>query len=64
MSEERITELELRYTLQQDLLQQLSDVVLRHQQELDRLRRELDLLRTSRDEAPIPLNAEEPPPHY
>ena len=64
MSEERITELELRYTVQQDLLQQLSDVVLRHQQELDRLRRELDLLRASRDEAPLPLNPDEPPPHY
>lgn len=64
MSEERITELELRYTVQQDLLQQLSDVVLRHQQELDRLRRELELLRSSREEVPLPLNPDEPPPHY
>ena len=62
--EERVTELEVRYTLQQELLRQLSDVVLQHGRELDALRRELDLLRSRQHDAPTPASADELPPHY
>ena len=64
MSEERLIELELRYTLQQDLLRQLSDVVLEQGRELDRLRRELELVRSRQHEAPSPFAPDERPPHY
>jgi SlyX protein len=64
----RVTELETRYTLQQDLLQQLSDVVFAQQKELTAL-----ALRVSRLEGRLALVAaeadqrepqDEPPPHY
>ena len=64
MSEERLTELEVRYTVQQDLLRQLSDVVLAQGRDLDRLRRELELLRSRQHEAPSPFTPDERPPHY
>jgi uncharacterized coiled-coil protein SlyX len=64
MSEERLIELEMRYTLQQELLRQLSDVLLDQGRQLDRLRRELELLRSRQHEAPSPLAADERPPHY
>jgi|JI10StandDraft_1071094.scaffolds.fasta_scaffold87804_2 uncharacterized coiled-coil protein SlyX len=64
MSEERITELEMRYTLQQDLVRQLSDVVLQQGRELDLLRGELERLRSRQHEAPNPINLDERPPHY
>ena len=64
MDDERITELELRYTLQQELLRQLSDVVLQHGRELDQLRRELERLRNRQHEAPAPFSPDERPPHY
>jgi SlyX protein len=64
MSEQRMTELEMRYMVQQDLLQQLSDVVLEQGRRLDTLRRELELLRSRQSEAPSPTSADERPPHY
>lgn len=64
MSEERITELEMRYMLQQDLVRQLSDVVLQHGREIAQLRRELELLRSRQHDAPHPANQDEKPPHY
>ena len=59
-----MTELEMRYTLQQELIQQLSDVVLQQGRELDALRRQLELLRSRQNEAPSPAASEEKPPHY
>ena len=64
MMEERMTELEMRYMLQQELIQQLSDVVLQQGRELDALRRQLELLRSRQNEAPGPAASEEKPPHY
>ena len=45
MNEDRLTELELRYMVQQDLLQKLSDVVLQQGRDIERLRRELEAMR-------------------
>ena len=64
MSEDRITELEMRYMLQQELLHELSDVVLKQGRQLDGLRRELELLRSRQQEATSPASVEEKPPHY
>ena len=64
MSEDRITELEMRYMLQQELLHELSDVVLKQGRQLDVLRRELELLRSRQQEATSSASAEERPPHY
>ncbi len=66
VDDKRITELEIRYTLQQDLLHQLSDVLARHEREIEALRKELERLRqqvTSRDGA-LPFDPDEKPPHY
>ena len=54
----------MRYTLQQDLLRQLSDVVRQQGRELDGLRRELELLRSRQHDAPTLAGADEKPPHY
>ena len=64
--EERLQELELRYTLQQDLLHELSDVVARHEREISALRREVEQLRSRRpgDESLLPFDPDEKPPHY
>jgi uncharacterized coiled-coil protein SlyX len=62
--EARIQELEIRYTLQQDLLLQLNDVIAQHTQELARLRAEVDELRAKKGSEPLPFDANERPPHY
>ena len=62
--EDRLNELEVRYTLQQDLLQQLSDVVARLDRDLARVRTELDELRSRRTSDPLPFDPDEKPPHY
>lgn len=64
MNDDRLTELELRYMVQQDLLQKLSDVVLQQGRDLDRLRREVEMLRGRMNDGPAPLPADEKPPHY
>ncbi len=64
MSEERITELEVRYTLQQDLFHKLSDVVLQQGREIDALRRALELLRSRQSDGTSAAAADEKPPHY
>jgi SlyX protein len=64
----RVTELEARYTLQQDLLQQLSDVLWRQRQELDLLEQRVAAL--ERRVADVgaatdtPSRDEDLPPHY
>jgi SlyX protein len=62
--EERLKELEIRYSLQQDLVQQLSDVIARHDRELAKLRAELDELRARRADDQLPFDPDESPPHY
>lgn len=66
--EERLIELETRLAFQDDVVQELNRVVVRQQQEIDTLRRELEALRAQiRAMAPtlVASRAEEtPPPHY
>lgn len=63
--ESRIIELELRFTEQQHLLQELSEVVYAQQRTLDLLTAELRVLRQKVPEPGIVDAAEnEKPPHY
>jgi SlyX protein len=60
---ERLTELEIRYTHQQELLEQLSDVIAQQGLEIASLRAALGALQRQADAAGLtPPN--EPPPHY
>lgn len=66
--ESRITELEIRQALQEDLLQSLSDTIARLQQTLDLQQAQLRLLYNrlqdkGQDDAPYSLS-ENIPPHY
>jgi SlyX protein len=65
---DRLNDLESRYMHQERSIQELLDTVFRQQQELDRLGREVELLR---DQLSLVLPSlvarpedEEPPPHY
>ena len=63
----RITELEIKVSLADDLLDQLSDTLYRQQQQIELLARELVALREQLPEAGTPgLNSlrDELPPHY
>jgi SlyX protein len=63
--ESRIIELELRYTEQQRMLQELSEVVYAQQRTLDALTSELRILREKLPEPGLVDAAErEKPPHY
>lgn len=66
--EDRIIELEIRLAHHEVLLGELNDVVVRQARELDRLARELALLREQvKAQAELNLAArgeEPPPPHY
>lgn len=64
MNDDRLTELELRSMVQQDLLQKLSDVILQQGRDLDRLRREVELMRGRLNEGSAHMPADERPPHY
>jgi SlyX protein len=61
--EERLIELELRYTHQQELLEQLSAVLYGQQKEITRLAGELRRLREQLASQPE-MPADERPPHY
>jgi SlyX protein len=67
-TEERLIELELRFTEQQALLRELSDVIWGQQKALDALAGEVKRLsaRLSAERAPLraPDVADEKPPHY
>ena len=63
----RLTELEIKASFSEDMLDQLNLVVVRQQQEIDQLRREIQQLRQQVLErnADIGIAARhEPPPHY
>ena len=64
--EQRISELELRFTEQQDLVQQLSDVVYQQQKALDLISAELRTMRKKLEGEPgmVDAKADEKPPHY
>jgi SlyX protein len=64
--DDRLTELELRYTRQQALLQELSDVLFTQQRELDALKLEVSALRSRLagiEELPS-IGPAERPPHF
>lgn len=64
--DDRLTELELRYTEQQHLLEELSSVLRAQQQALDILEARLSLLqkRVESDPGITDAHAQERPPHY
>ncbi len=66
MDEARLTELEIRFTQQQDTLQALSDVVYAQARDLDALRAEVAALRKRLEAEPglVDARATERPPHY
>ncbi len=67
MSEHRLTELEIKASYTEDLLDQLNEVLIRQQQQIDRLQREVAALRRQVDEAPAAgfrSLRDELPPHF
>ena len=64
--EARLMELEIRYTEQQQLVQDLSDVVYAQQKTIDLLLAELGLLKKKLEGEPglVDAQAQEKPPHY
>ena len=66
--EERITEMELRFMHQEHTIQELNDAVCRQEQIIERLEREMALLREQlrllASSASLDASEEEPPPHY
>lgn len=66
--DDRLIEVETRLTFQDEILQALNDVVARQQQEIDRLRREIEVLKAQLKAMAPSLVAsrteETPPPHY
>jgi SlyX protein len=65
--EQRLTDLEIQACFTEDLLDQLNEVIVRQQQAIDLLKRELALLRQqSADAAPAVVRSlrDELPPHY
>jgi len=64
---QRLTELEIKASFSEDLLEQLNQVVIRQQQQIDLLMRELtDLKQQQRDSASGEFRGlrDERPPHY
>ena len=66
--EERLTELEVRYMQQEKTIQELSDAVYRQEMVIERLEREMSVMREQLKTAASSINRspeeEEPPPHY
>ena len=66
--EERIIELELRFMHQEHTIQELNDAVCRQEQVIERLEREMVMLREQlrllAPSASLDASEEEPPPHY
>lgn len=65
-TDQRLTELEIKVTFTEDLLEQLDQVVVRQQAQIDLLMREISRLRqtaTGTDQTTINLR-DERPPHF
>jgi len=67
--ENRLVDLEIRLTHQDDTLEALNDVVIQQQQQIDRLNDELAMARKRLSELDVSAGsggeqAEPPPPHY
>jgi len=66
-TEQRLTDLEIKSSFAEDLLDQLNQVIVRQQQEIDLLLREVRQLRQQMPEGAGPAQSrasEELPPHY
>ena len=69
-TDQRLTELEIKASFQEDLLDQLNQVIVRQQQDIAQLRRDMDTLRQqalqATDAGPGLLRdlRDELPPHY
>ena len=59
--EARLTDLEIRYTHQEELVEQLSDIVRQQQETLDVLRREMSQVLVMVEP---PTDSNQKPPHY
>ena len=68
MAEDRLAELETQLAFQDNTIQELNAVVIRQQEQIDKLLREValikDKLRELKVSAVIPESEETPPPHY
>ena len=68
MAEDRLAELETQLAFQDNTIQELNAVVIRQQEQIDKLLREVALIKDKLHElkisAVIPESAETPPPHY
>lgn len=66
--EERLTDLEMRFMHQEQYLQELNDTVYRQEQAIERLERDLRLMKEQLQLLAPSLSRypedEEPPPHY
>lgn len=63
----RLTDLEIKASYAEDLLDQLNQIIYRQQQQIDRLERELQQLRQQQPEAGGPVFRslrDDLPPHY
>ena len=66
-TEDRLTNLEIKASFSEDLLDKLDQIIIRQQDQIDRLTQELQWLRqqTPADTAAVPRNLrDELPPHY
>ena len=66
-TERRITDLEIKAAFSEDLLDQLNEIIVRQQQQIDLLMREIGHLRQSTVDSGVALPGnlhEEMPPHY
>jgi len=66
-TDERLTALEIKASFTEDLVDRLNDVIVRQQQQIDALQRELEALRQrALDSAPETFRSlrDELPPHY
>lgn len=68
MSDDRITQLEIRFSHQDDFLEQLNKLVIEQQKTIERITRELLELRMGveglNENAPGALSGSDKPPHY
>lgn len=64
--ERRLLELEVKSSFSDDLLEQLNQIIVRQQQQIDRLQREVADLRQQAPEGAAPFRSlrDELPPHY
>ena len=65
--EERLTQLEVKASFAEDLLDKLDQIIIRQQDQIDRLEREVQWLRqqTPQEDMAAPRNLrDELPPHY